>query len=127
MWHLQIALTDHEGSSSIGQVIEAFGNSSSQELQSHFVFVILEIINLVVITKGAGRVAKFQRDLLLTQCLERNGNRRRPKRRRPQTTKPRNCRVNSSQSFGAMDGASKFVKGDAIAGILILVSISSEA
>ena len=89
-----------------------------------FVFVILVIINLLVITKGAGRVsevsARFTLDAMPGKQMAIDADlnagvlsSEEAKRRREEITQ-------EADFYGAMDGASKFVKGDAIAGILIL-------
>ena len=116
----------HEGESAAGHVIEAFGAFliGGNFVVGLFVFMILMIINLVVITKGAGRVsevsARFTLDALpgkqmaidadlgaglVTADEARN-------RRREVSTE--------ADFYGSMDGASKFVKGDAVAALLIL-------
>ena len=116
----------HEGSSAAGKVIEAFGQFviAGNFAVGMFVFVILVIINLVVITKGAGRVsevsARFTLDAMpgkqMAIDVDLNAgvlSNEEAKRRREEITQ-------EADFYGAMDGASKFVKGDAIAGILIL-------
>ena len=117
----------HTGPDAAGQVIEAFGEFivSGNYAVGIFVFSILVIINLVVITKGAGRVsevsARFTLDALPGKQMaidaDLNAGILTPdeaKSRREEVTK-------EADFYGSMDGASKFVKGDAIAGILILV------
>jgi len=117
----------HEGSSAAGKVIEAFGQFviAGNFAVGMFVFVILVIINLVVITKGAGRVsevsARFTLDAMPGKQMAIDADlnagvlsNEEAKRRREEITQ-------EADFYGAMDGASKFVKGDAIAGILILV------
>ena len=116
----------HEGSSAAGRVIEAFGQFviAGNFAVGMFVFVILVIINLVVITKGAGRVsevsARFTLDAMPGKQMAIDADlnagvlsNEEAKRRREEITQ-------EADFYGAMDGASKFVKGDAIAGILIL-------
>ena len=116
----------HEGSSAAGKVIEAFGQFviAGNFAVGMFVFVILVIINLVVITKGAGRVsevsARFTLDAMPGKQMAIDADlnagvlsNEEAKRRREEITQ-------EADFYGAMDGASKFVKGDAIAGILIL-------
>ena len=117
----------HTGPDAAGKVIEAFGEFivSGNYAVGIFVFSILVIINLVVITKGAGRVsevsARFTLDALPGKQMaidaDLNAGILTPdeaKLRREEVTK-------EADFYGSMDGASKFVKGDAIAGILILL------
>ena len=121
-----ILANGHEGSSAAGRVIEAFGQFviAGNFAVGMFVFVILVIINLVVITKGAGRVsevsARFTLDAMPGKQMAIDADlnagvlsNEEAKRRREEITQ-------EADFYGAMDGASKFVKGDAIAGILIL-------
>ena len=116
----------HEGSTAAGKVIEAFGQFviAGNFAVGMFVFVILVIINLVVITKGAGRVsevsARFTLDAMPGKQMAIDADlnagvltNEEAKIRREEITQ-------EADFYGAMDGASKFVKGDAIAGILIL-------
>ncbi len=115
----------HEGTDAAGHVIEAFGHFV---MQGNFVigiivFAILIIVNFVVITKGSGRIAevaaRFTLDAmpgkqmaidadLSAGLIDENEARRR-----------RSKLEDESTFYGAMDGASKFVRGDAIAGLLI--------
>ena len=124
----RIVLKDgHTGPGAAGKVIEAFGDFivSGNYAVGIFVFSILVIINLVVITKGAGRVsevsARFTLDALPGKQMaidaDLNAGILTPdeaKARREEVTK-------EADFYGSMDGASKFVKGDAIAAILILL------
>ena len=116
----------HEGTDSAGKVIEAFGQFviAGNYTVGIFVFIILVIINLVVITKGAGRVsevsARFTLDAMPGKQMAIDADlnagvltNEEAKTRREEITQ-------EADFYGAMDGASKFVKGDAIAGILIL-------
>ena len=122
-----ILMEGHNGADAAGKVIEAF---------SHFlvggnyaigivVFVILTIINFVVITKGAGRIAevsaRFTLDAMPGKQMAIDADLNAgligeddARRRRQEITEEANF-------FGSMDGASKFVRGDAIAGILIML------
>ena len=116
----------HEGTAAAGHVIEAFGNfvMSGNFVIGIIVFTILVIVNFVVITKGSGRIAevaaRFHLDAmpgkqmaidadLSAGLIDENEARRR-----------RNELEDESGFFGAMDGASKFVRGDAIAGLLVV-------
>jgi len=115
----------HEGTDAAGQVIEAFGNFVMQGniVIGIIVFAILVIVNFIVITKGSGRIAevaaRFTLDAmpgkqmaidadLSAGLIDENTARVR-----------RKILEDESSFFGAMDGASKFVRGDAIAGLMI--------
>jgi flagellar biosynthesis protein FlhA len=117
----------HTGPDAAGRVIEAFGDFivSGNYAVGLFVFAILVIINLVVITKGAGRVsevsARFTLDALPGKQMAIDADLN-AGILSPEEAKERRADVAKEADFyGSMDGASKFVKGDAIAGILILV------
>src|SRR5882757_9662207 len=116
----------HEGTDAAGHVIEAFGNfvMSGNFVIGIIVFTILVIVNFVVITKGSGRIAevaaRFHLDSmpgkqmaidaeLSTGAIDEKEARRR-----------RKVLEEEGGFFGAMDGASKFVRGDAIAGLLVV-------
>lgn len=116
----------HTGEAAAGKVIQAFGEFviAGNYVVGLLVFTILVIINLVVITKGAGRVsevsARFTLDAMPGKQMaidaDLNGG-----LLTPAEAKARRADVAAEADFyGAMDGASKFVKGDAVAGILIL-------
>ncbi len=124
----RVILTEgHQGSASAGQVIEAFGEFviAGNYAVGIFVFVILVIINLVVITKGAGRVAevsaRFTLDAMPGKQMAIDADLNAGVLTNDQAKERREEIAQESEFYGAMDGASKFVKGDAIAGILILV------
>jgi flagellar biosynthesis protein FlhA len=117
----------HEGSAAAGHVIEAFGSFliGGDYAVGIFVFVIVMIINLVVITKGAGRVsevsARFTLDAMPGKQMAIDADLN-AGLLTPEEAKARRQEVATEADFyGSMDGASKFVKGDAIAGVLILV------
>lgn len=124
----RIVLKDgHTGPDAAGKVIEAFGEFivSGNYAVGLFVFSILVIINLVVITKGAGRVsevsARFTLDALPGKQMAIDADLN-AGILTPEEAKDRRAEVAKEADFyGSMDGASKFVKGDAIAGILILL------
>ena len=124
----RIVLKDgHTGPDAAGKVIEAFGDFivSGNYAVGIFVFSILVIINLVVITKGAGRVsevsARFTLDALPGKQMAIDADLN-AGILTPDEAKARREEVTQEADFyGSMDGASKFVKGDAIAGILILI------
>ena len=122
-----VLVSGHEGSDAAGQVIEAFGHFliGGDYVVGIFVFAILMIINLVVITKGAGRVsevsARFTLDAMPGKQMAIDADLN-AGLLTPEEAKVRRQEVATEADFyGSMDGASKFVKGDAIAGILILV------
>ena len=116
----------HEGTAAAGHVIEAFGNfvMSGNFVIGIIVFAILVIVNFVVITKGSGRIAevaaRFQLDSMPGKQMAIDADlsaglidEKTAKARRKELE-------DESGFFGAMDGASKFVRGDAIAGLLIV-------
>jgi flagellar biosynthesis protein FlhA len=116
----------HTGTSAAGQVIEAFGAFviAGNFVVGIFVFAILVIINLVVITKGAGRVsevsARFTLDAMPGKQMAIDADLNAGVLTAEEATKRREDVAREAEFHGAMDGASKFVKGDAVAGILIL-------
>ena len=116
----------HTGTDAAGQVIEAFGAFviSGNFAVGIFVFAILVIINLVVITKGAGRVsevsARFTLDAMPGKQMAIDADLNAGILTPEEATRRRTEVSREADFHGAMDGASKFVKGDAVAGILIL-------
>jgi flagellar biosynthesis protein FlhA len=116
----------HEGTDAAGHVIEAFGNfvMSGNFVIGIIVFTILIIVNFVVITKGSGRIAevaaRFHLDAMPGKQMAIDADLsaglidEKEARRRRQTLE------DEGGFFGAMDGASKFVRGDAIAGLLVV-------
>jgi flagellar biosynthesis protein FlhA len=122
-----VLLKGHEGPGAAGNVIEAFGNVviGGNYAVGLVVFLILMIINFMVVTKGAGRIsevsARFTLDALPGKQMAIDADlnaglidQDQARLRRFEVTK-------EADFYGSMDGASKFVKGDAIAGILILL------
>jgi len=116
----------HEGEAAAGKVIEAFGAFliGGNFAVGIFVFLILVIINLVVVTKGAGRVsevsARFTLDALPGKQMAIDADLA-AGLMTAEEAKARRREVSTEADFyGSMDGASKFVKGDAIAALLIL-------
>ncbi len=116
----------HEGANAAGHVIEAFGNfvMGGNFVIGIIVFTILVIVNFVVITKGSGRIAevaaRFNLDAMPGKQMAIDADlsaglidEKDARRRRKQLE-------DESSFFGAMDGASKFVRGDAIAGLLVV-------
>ena len=116
----------HEGTAAAGHVIEAFGAFlvGGDYVVGIFVFAVLMIINLVVITKGAGRVsevaARFTLDALPGKQMAIDADLNAGLLTADEA-RARRLEVTTEADFhGSMDGASKFVKGDAVAGVLIL-------
>ena len=116
----------HTGPDAAGQVIKAFGEFvvGNNYAVGIFVFIILTIINLVVITKGAGRVsevaARFTLDAMPGKQMAIDADLNAGILSPEEATARRAEIAEEADFYGSMDGASKFVKGDAIAGILIL-------
>ncbi|MDJ0699981.1 MAG: flagellar biosynthesis protein FlhA [Woeseiaceae bacterium] len=121
-----VLLNGHTGTSAAGKVIEAFGDFvvGGNYAVGLVIFAILVIINFVVVTKGAGRVsevsARFTLDAMPGKQMAIDADlnagiidQEEAKRRRQEISE-------EADFYGSMDGASKFVRGDAIAGILIL-------
>ena len=121
-----ILLNGGEGTEAAGKVIEAFGQFV---LGGNFaigvvVFTILVIINFVVVTKGAGRVsevsARFTLDAMPGKQMAIDADLNAGLISQEDARKRREDVAQEADFYGSMDGASKFVRGDAIAGILIL-------
>ncbi|WP_145206472.1 flagellar biosynthesis protein FlhA [Sphingobium sp. B2] len=115
----------HEGSHAAGGVIAAFGEflMGGQTLIGITIFFILIVINFVVITKGAGRIAevaaRFSLDAMPGKQMAIDADLNAGMIDET-TARERRAELESESAFfGAMDGASKFVKGDAVAGLLI--------
>lgn len=122
-----VLLDGHEGGDAAGKVIQAFGEVviGGNYAVGLVVFLILIIINFVVVTKGAGRIsevsARFTLDAMPGKQMAIDAdlnagliNQDEAKLRRSEVTQ-------EADFYGAMDGASKFVRGDSVAGILILI------
>ena len=122
-----VLVRGHEGPDAAGKVIEAFGEFviGGNYLVGFIIFSILMIINFIVVTKGAGRVseviARFTLDAMPGKQMAIDADlnagvidQETAKNRREEISQ-------ESDFFGSMDGASKFVRGDAIAGLLILL------
>jgi len=116
----------HEGPAAAGHVIEAFGNfvMAGNFVIGIIVFTILIIVNFVVITKGSGRIAevaaRFHLDAMPGKQMAIDADLSAGLIDEQQAKKRRKELEDESGFFGAMDGASKFVRGDAIAGLLIV-------
>ncbi len=122
-----VLLEGHEGGDAAGKVIEAFGEVliGGNYAVGLVVFTILMIINFVVVTKGAGRVAevsaRFTLDAMPGKQMAIDADLNAGLMDADQAKARRAEIAAEAEFYGSMDGASKFVKGDAIAGILILV------
>ena len=122
-----VLVSGHEGPGAAGHVIEAFGKFliGGDWAVGIFVFLILMIINLVVITKGAGRVsevsARFTLDALPGKQMAIDADLNAGLMTADEAKIRRQDVATEADFYGSMDGASKFVKGDAVAGVLILV------
>ncbi len=116
----------HEGSAAAGHVIEAFGNfvMGGNFVIGIIVFAILVIVNFVVITKGSGRnaevAARFQLDSMPGKQMAIDADLSAGLIDEKTAKERRKALEDESGFFGAMDGASKFVRGDAVAGLLVV-------
>ncbi|ALP52694.1 flagellar biosynthesis protein FlhA [Candidatus Tenderia electrophaga] len=121
-----VLLDGHTGTDAAGQVIEAFGEFviGGNYAVGLVVFAILVIINFVVVTKGAGRVsevsARFTLDAMPGRQMAIDADLNAGLIGQEEAQLRRNEIIQEADFYGSMDGASKFVRGDAIAGILIL-------
>ena len=122
-----ILLEGHTGPDAAGQVIEAFGHFliGGNYAVGLIVFIILVVINFVVITKGAGRIAevaaRFTLDAMPGKQMAIDADLNAGLIREDEARARRQAIAAEADFYGSMDGASKFVRGDAIAGILIVV------
>jgi flagellar biosynthesis protein FlhA len=116
----------HEGTAAAGHVIEAFGNfvMGGNFVIGIIVFTILIIVNFVVITKGSGRIAevaaRFHLDAMPGKQMAIDSDLSAGMIDETEARRRRKHLEDESGFFGAMDGASKFVRGDAIAGLLVV-------
>jgi flagellar biosynthesis protein FlhA len=116
----------HEGTDAAGHVIEAFGNfvMSGNFVIGIIVFTILIIVNFVVITKGSGRIAevaaRFHLDAMPGKQMAIDAEMSAGTIDEKEARRRRQVLEDEGGFFGAMDGASKFVRGDAIAGLLVV-------
>lgn len=121
-----VLLEGHTGADAAGKVIEAFGAFvvGGNYAVGLVVFAILVIINFVVVTKGAGRVsevsARFTLDAMPGKQMAIDADLNSGMITQEEARERREDIVREADFYGAMDGASKFVRGDAIAGLLIL-------
>lgn len=122
-----VLLEGHSGPDAAGKVIESFGHFlvGGNYTVGIVVFVILVVINFVVITKGAGRIAevsaRFTLDAMPGKQMAIDADLNAGLIGEDEARKRRSEVAQEADFYGSMDGASKFVRGDAIAGILILV------
>lgn len=124
----RVVLSDgHSGPDAAGKVIEAFGHFliGGNYTVGIVVFIILTIINFMVITKGAGRIAevgaRFTLDAMPGKQMAIDADLNAGLIKEDEARRRRTEIGQESEFFGAMDGASKYVRGDAIAGILIII------
>ena len=122
-----ILVHGHEGHDAAGKVVAAFGEFviGGNYVVGFIIFAILMIINFIVVTKGAGRVsevnARFTLDAMPGKQMAIDADLNAGMIDQATAKKRREELSQESDFFGAMDGASKFVSGDAIAGLLILL------
>ncbi|ROQ25859.1 flagellar biosynthesis protein FlhA [Gallaecimonas pentaromativorans] len=122
-----VLLNGHNGSDAAGKVIQSFGEVviGGNYVVGMVVFVILMIINFVVITKGGERIsevaARFTLDALPGKQMAIDADLNAGVIDQGQAKQRRQDVASEADFYGAMDGASKFVRGDAIAGLMILV------
>lgn len=121
-----VLLKGHEGGDAAGKVIQAFGEVviGGNYVVGFVVFAILMIINFAVVTKGAGRIsevsARFTLDAMPGKQMAIDADLNAGMIDSEQAKTRRIEIASEAEFYGSMDGASKFVKGDAIAGLLIL-------
>lgn len=122
-----VLLEGHEGGDAAGKVIQAFGEVviGGNYAVGLVIFLILMIINFAVVTKGAGRIsevsARFTLDAMPGKQMAIDADLNSGLIDQDQARTRREEVASEADFYGSMDGASKFVRGDAIAGILILI------
>ena len=122
-----VLLEGHNGGDAAGKVIQAFGEVviGGNYAVGIVVFLILIIINFVVVTKGAGRIsevsARFTLDAMPGKQMAIDADLNAGLIDQEEAKQRRKDIASEADFYGAMDGASKFVRGDAVAGILILI------
>jgi len=122
-----VLLEGHTGPDAAGKVIEAFGHFlvGGNYTVGLTVFIIMVVINFVVITKGAGRIAevsaRFTLDAMPGKQMAIDADLNAGLIGEDEARQRRAAIAQEAEFYGSMDGASKFVRGDAVAGILILL------
>lgn len=122
-----VLLHGHNGTDAAGKVVQSFGEVvvGGNYAVGFVVFMILVIINFVVVTKGAGRIsevsARFTLDSMPGKQMAIDADLNAGIISQEEAKQRRQDVASEADFYGAMDGASKFVRGDAIAGILILI------
>lgn len=122
-----VLMEGHTGSDAAGKVIQAFGEFvvGGHYVVGFVVFVILTVINFVVVTKGAGRIsevsARFILDAMPGKQMAIDADLNAGILSRDEAKARREEIREEADFYGSMDGASKFVRGDALAGVLILI------
>lgn len=122
-----VLLEGHTGTDAAGQVVESFGKVviGGNYTVGFVIFMILVIINFIVVTKGASRIsevnARFTLDSMPGKQMAVDADLGSGSITQEEAKARRAEIANEADFYGAMDGASKFVRGDAIAGILILL------
>lgn len=122
-----VLLEGHNGGDAAGKVIQAFGEVviRGNYTVGIIIFIILMVINFVVVTKGAGRIsevsARFTLDAMPGKQMAIDADLNAGVITQDEARQRREDVASEADFYGAMDGASKFVRGDAIAGILILI------
>ncbi|MFC7514177.1 flagellar biosynthesis protein FlhA [Herbaspirillum sp. GCM10030257] len=124
----RVVLTEgHTGPDAAGKVVEAFGHFliGGNYTVGIVVFVILTIINFMVVTKGAGRIAevgaRFALDAMPGKQMAIDADLNAGMIGEPEARRRRTEVAQEAEFYGAMDGASKYVRGDAVAGILVTI------
>lgn len=124
----RVVLTEgHSGPAAAGKVIEAFGHFliGGNYTVGIVVFVILTIINFMVVTKGAGRIAevgaRFTLDAMPGKQMAIDADLNAGLIGEDEARRRRSEVSQESEFYGAMDGASKYVRGDAVAGIMVII------
>ncbi len=122
-----VLLDGHNGTDAAGKVVQSFGEVvvGGNYAVGFVVFMILVIINFVVVTKGAGRIsevsARFTLDSMPGKQMAIDADLNAGTISQEEAKQRRHDIASEADFYGSMDGASKFVRGDAIAGILILL------
>ncbi|VVD99109.1 flagellar biosynthesis protein FlhA [Pandoraea pneumonica] len=122
-----VLLEGHTGPDAAGKVIEAFGHFlvGGNYAVGIVVFIILVVINFMVITKGAGRIAevgaRFTLDAMPGKQMAIDADLNAGLIGEDEARKRRTVIAQEADFYGSMDGASKFVRGDAVAGLMIMV------